>query len=138
MGRVASWIVGIMGVIATAVFAVFAAAPWLNHVRPLITKLQLEECILNGSLTLVTGLASWGIFAHRLWGWWITVAFCLLLLGFDGWLFWSATHQHNPYEHSESGFGVGLCLIVFGPPAFAMVLLMLKSTRALYFTKSER
>jgi len=135
MRRAAVTVVGIFGVVLAAVFAFYAATPWMDDAHP-VTHSHLGDCVLYSVLTVTAFSASIGIFRRKEWAWWIALAASSSMLAFDGWLLYAAAHSD---KIRGANFGVDLrsSATLAIPVLISIMALMLPSVRTWFFKRAD-
>jgi hypothetical protein len=136
MRRAAIIVVGIFGVFAAAVFAFYAATPWIDLAQP-VTHSRFGDCLLYSVLTIAALSVSGGLFKRKVWAWCIALIVSLLVLTLACWLLYKAAHPENPIQGSEMGDAFGSCVILGGPALISVSALMLTSVRDWFFKRAE-
>ena len=128
-GRVAVGIVCCWGFALTALLFFYAVNPWIDHrVIPVFHSLS-SNTVLFGAAGLICLFVFARLIQGRRWAWWTAFAVSILILGLGAFLFYSSLHARTDFERSESGFGLGLSMILMTPTAMCSVLLALPCVR---------
>lgn len=112
LGKVALSIVCACGFAFSALLLFHAVGPWVEpkaipffHSRPL-------GAMLLGMAGLFCAFVTVQLIYGRRWAWWLAFGVSTLILGLGVFLFYSSLHPLNEFECSESGFGIGISVLL--------------------------
>ena len=127
--RVAVGIVCCWGFAFAALLFFYAVGPWTDHqVIPFFGS-RLLDTMLFGTAGLICVFVIARLIQGRRWAWWTAFAVSILMLGFGAFLLYSSLHAQTDFERSESGFGIGISIILLAPTVMCSVLLALPCVR---------
>jgi len=134
--RAATWtavgVVSLLGFSLTALLLFYALSPWIDRkARPFFGSHTLDTALF-GISALASGLASVRFLQGRRWAWWTALVISSLTLTLGVLLFWASIHPHSDFEASESGFGIGVSLMLMTPGGIGAMLLIMPSVRRRY------
>jgi hypothetical protein len=128
-GRVAVGIVCCWGFALTALLLFYAVNPWIDHREVPIFHSRPSDTALFGATGLICLFVIARLIQGRRWAWWTAFAVSILVLGLGAFLFYSSLHAQTDFERSESGFGLGVSMILMTPTAICSILLVLPCVR---------
>jgi hypothetical protein len=127
--KIAIGIVCFFGFALAASFFIYAVNPWIDqHEIPFLGS-RTYDSLLFGAAGLLCAYVSIRLIHGRTWAWWTALAASILTLGFGGLHFVSALHPRDDFARSESGFGLGIGLILMTAGAIPSILLSLPAVR---------
>ena len=133
--RVAIGVVCLFGFTLAALFFFAAVNPWIDqHEIPFLGS-RFYDSTLFGVAAFLCVFVGVRLVQGKLWAWWIAFAVSLVTTGFGVLLFVSALHPRDDFARSESGFGLGLGLILMTLGTIPSVLLALPLVRRKFFLK---
>jgi hypothetical protein len=127
--RVAVGIVCCWGFVFAALLFFYAIGPWTDHRAIPLFGSRLLDTMLFGAAGLICVFVIARLIQGRRWAWWTAFAVSILMLGFGAFLLYSALHAQTDFERSESGFGIGISIILLTPTVISSVLLALPCVR---------
>ena len=127
--RAAVGIVGFWGFALTALLLFYAASPWIDHRAIPVFRSRVLDTVLFGVVGLICLFVIARLIQARRWAWWTAFAVSTVILGLGAFLFYSSLHAQTEFERSESGFGLGVSIILMAPSAMCSVLLALPCVR---------
>lgn len=127
--RVAVGIVCCWGFALTALLVFYAASPWIDHREIPVFRSRPLDTVLFGAAGLTCLFVIARLIQGRRWAWWTAFAVSTVILGLGAFLLYSSLHAQTEFERSESGFGLGVSIILMTPTAMCSVLLALPCVR---------
>jgi len=131
-GRFAIGVVSCCGFAFAALLFVYAVSPWVDQKQIPFFGTPASDTVLFGTAGAFCALVNIRLLQRRRWAWWTAFSVSLLTLGFGMLVFFSALHPKNDFARSESGFGIGISLILVTPSLITSVLLALPSVRRVF------
>jgi len=127
--RVAIGIVCCCGFAVAALLFLYAANPWIDHTEIPLFHSRASDTVLFGVAGLFCLFVIARLIQGRRWAWWTAFAVSTVVLGLGAFLLYSSLHAQTDFERSESGFGLGVSIILMIPTAICSVLLALPCVR---------
>ena len=127
--RVAVGIVCCWGFAFAAMLFFYAIGPWTDHRAIPFFGSRTLHTILFGTAGFICVFVITRLIQGRRWAWWTTFAVSILMLGLGVLLLYSSLHAQTDFERSESGFGIGISIILLAPTVMCSVLLALPCVR---------
>jgi hypothetical protein len=112
-----------------ALLFLYAVNPWFDHKEIPVFGSRLSETALFGAAGMTCAFVTMRLIQGRRWAWWTAFAASVVILGLGAFLLYSSLHPQNDFERSESGFGVGISIILAVPSLITSVLLTLPCVR---------
>jgi hypothetical protein len=107
----------------------YAANPWIDHQEiPVFGSRQLDALLFSAA-GFMCAFVTIRFAQGRRWAWWTAVAVSLLTLGLGVLLLYSSLQPQSDFARSESGFGIGISIILVTPSFVTGVLLALPRVR---------
>jgi hypothetical protein len=128
-GRVGVGIVCCWGFALTALSFFYAVGPCSDPKEIPVFHSRLLDTALFGMAGLISLFVIAKLIQGRHWAWWTAFVVSILILGLGAFLFYSSLHARTDFERSESGFGLGVSMILMTPTAMCSVLLALPCVR---------
>ena len=127
--RVAVGIVCCWGFAFAALLFFYAVGPWTDHREIPVFGSRPLDTMLFGTAGLICVFVIARLIQGRRWAWWTAFAVSILTLGLGAFLLYSSLHAQTDFERSESGFGLGISIILLTPTVMCSVLLALPCVR---------
>jgi hypothetical protein len=127
--KIAVGVVGCCGFVFSALLLLYAASPWLDHKEIPVFGARALDTALFGVAGLIFVFVTIRLLQGRRWAWRTAFAVSILTLGLGVFVFYSALHPQNDFGRSESGFGIGISIILMTPGLISGALLALPSVR---------
>ena len=128
-GRVAVGIVCCWAFAFTVLSFFYAVGPWADPKEIPVFHSRLLDTALFGMAGLISLFVIAKLIQGRHWAWWTAFMVSILILGLGAFLFYSSLHARTDFERSESGFALGVSMILMTPTAMCSVLLALPCVR---------
>jgi hypothetical protein len=112
-----------------ALLLFYAVHPWIDHKEIPFFDSRLSHNALFGAVGLICTFVTVRLIQGRPWAWWTAFAVSTLILSLGMFLLYSSLHPRSEFERSESGFGIGISIILIMPTFVSSVLLLLPSVR---------
>jgi uncharacterized membrane protein YbjE (DUF340 family) len=133
--RVAIVVVYLFGFAFAALLLFAAVNPWVDqHEIPFLGSRFYDGAVF-GAASLLCVFVVVRLIQGKLWAWWTSFAAGLITIGFGVLLFVSALHPRDDFARSESGFGLGIGLILMTLGVIPSALLGLPPIRRKFFLK---
>lgn len=129
LGKVAVTIVSCCGFAFAALLFIYAASPWIDHKEIPVFRSRWSDTVLFGVIALICAFVTTRLVQGRRWAWWTAFTVSMLILGLGAFLLYSSLHPENDFARSESGFGLGIAVILITPSLISIVLLALPCVR---------
>ena len=126
---IAVGVVSLLGFSFAALLAFYATGPWMDRKAIPVFGSRMLDTVLFGIFALAAGFGSIRFVQGRRWAWWTALVISTLTLTSGIVLFYTSLHPHSDTEASESGFGIGVSLMLMTPGAIAGMLLVIPSVR---------
>ena len=124
-GEIALGVVCCCGFALSALLLLYAGNPWIDHKAIPIFGSRLADTILFGAAGLICAFVTTRLIQCRRWAWWTAFGVSLLILGLGIFVCCSALNPHSDFARSESGFGIGISIILMTPSFISTLLLLL-------------
>jgi len=128
-GKVALGIVCCCGFALAALSFLYAVNPWIDHKEIPVFGSPPSDTVLFAAAGLICAFVTTRLIQGRRWAWWTAFVVSVVILGSGAFLLYSSLRPQNDFERSESGFGVGISIILTAPSFIASVLLALPCVR---------
>jgi hypothetical protein len=128
-GKIAVGVVCCCGFAFSALLLLYAASPWQDHKEIPVYGARALDTVLFGVAALICAFVTIRLLQGRRWAWWTAFAVSVLTLGLGVFVFYSALHPQNDFARSESGFGIGISIILMTPSLISSALLALPCVR---------
>jgi hypothetical protein len=128
-GKLAVGFVCCSGIAFAALLFFYAVNPWIDHKEIPVLSSRLSDTALFGPAGLICVFVILRFIQGRQWAWWTVFVANTMILGLGAFLLYSSLHARTDFERSESGFGLGLSIILMTPTAICSVLLALPAVR---------
>ena len=139
LAKISIEIVAIIGMTLGALFLFQAVGPWIEAQTIPMFGSRIYDTALFGAAGLLWVFITLRLIQGKVWAWWTTLWANILALGLGLSIFYSALHPHDDFARSESGFGIGISIILMTPAIVACVLLSLPPVRRRFVSsKSNR
>jgi hypothetical protein len=132
--KIAIGIVCFWGVALAALLFFYAASPWIEHEAIPSFHSRFADTLLFGTAGLICLFVITRLIQGRRWAWWTALAVSTAILALGAVLLYSSFHAKTEFERSESGFGIGVSLILITPTTMSSVLLVLPFVRRRFIT----
>jgi hypothetical protein len=137
--KISIGIVAILGTALAALFFFYAVGPWTEARAIPMFGSRIYDTVLFGAAGLLCIFVNLRLIQCKLWAWWTALWASILALGLGVSIFYSALHPRDDFARSESGFGIGISVILMAPAVVACVLLSLPPVRRRFVSsKSNR
>ena len=117
------------GFVLTALLLFYAAAPWLDPKEIPVFRSRLLDTVIFGVVALICGFVTGRLLQGRRWARRTALTASVVVLGLGVWMLYSVLHPQNEFARSESGFGIGLSIILIAPSFVSAALLALPCVR---------
>lgn len=134
--KIALGVVCCCGFALAALLLLYAGSPWVDHKAIPIFGSRLADTMLFGPAGLICAFVTTRLIRFRLWAWWTAFAVSLLILGLGIFVCYSAIHPKSDFARSESGFGIGISIILITPSFISTLILLLPGVRRRFSTGS--
>jgi hypothetical protein len=128
-GTVAIGIVSSAGFMLAALLLFCAVNPWVDPKEIPVFGSRALDTLLFGAAGPICAFVTTRLIQGRRWAWRTALVVSLLILGFGALLLVAFLRPKNEFERSESGFGVGIAIILTIPSLTTSALLVLPSVR---------
>jgi hypothetical protein len=115
------------GFALAALLFFYAASPWIEHRAIPLFHAGIADALLFGAAGLICLFVITRLIQGRRWAWWTALAVSTVVLALGALLLYSSLHAKTDFERSESGFGIGVSMILITPTAMCTALLVLPS-----------
>jgi hypothetical protein len=129
LAKIAIGIVATIGMTLGALFFFYGAGPWIEAGAIPMFGSRIYDTTLFGVAGLLCIFITLRLIQGKVWAWWTTLWASILALGLGLAIFYSALHPRDDFARSESGFGIGISIILMTPAMVACVLLSLPPVR---------
>ena len=129
VGRVAVGIVCFWGFALITLFFFYSVSPWTDPNEIPFFHSRLLDSALFGMAGLTSLFVIARLIQGRRWAWWTAFVVSIFTLGWGVFFFYSSLHPQTDFARSESGFGLGVSMILMTPSAMCTVLLALPCVR---------
>ena len=129
VGKTALGIVCSCGFAFSALLLFYAVSPWTDPKVIPVFHSRLLGSVLFGAAVLICVFVIAQLIRGRRWAWWTAFAVSTLILGLGSFFLYSSLNARTDFERSESGFGLGVSIILMTPTAICSVLLALPCVR---------
>jgi hypothetical protein len=137
VARIAVGIVAAIGIALAVLFFFYALGPWTDaRVIPMFGS-RICDSVLFGAAGFLCIFVNIRFIQGRVWAWWTTLGASVLLLGLGLSTFYLALHPRDGFARSESGFAIGLSVILMIPAMVACVLLSLPPVRRRFLSSES-
>jgi hypothetical protein len=116
VGKVALGIVCCCGFALAALLLLYAASPWIDHKAIAVFGSRPTDTVLFGAAGLICAFVTTRLIQGRHWAWWTAFAVSVLILGLGIFVCYSALHPQSDFARSESGFEIGISIILSSSP----------------------
>jgi hypothetical protein len=127
--KLAIGIVCCWGFALAALLFLYAASPWIDHRAIPSFHSRFADTLLFGTAGLICLFVIARLIQGRRWAWWTVFGVSTAIFALGAVLLYSSLHAKTEFERSESGFGVGVSLILMTPTTMSCVLLVLPFVR---------
>jgi hypothetical protein len=127
--RIALSVVCLSGLSFSALLLLYAVSPWIEHGAIPVSGSRFYDSALFGFTGLACVYVNIRLIQGKTWAWWTTLTANALILVLAVLVFISALNPRDDYGRSESGFGIGLSVLLATPAAIATLLLILPPVR---------
>ena len=127
--KIAIGIVCCWGFALAGLLFFYAASPWIEHREIPFFHSRLSHTLMFGAAGLICLFVITRLLQGRRWAWWTAFAVSTVILALGAFLLYSSLHAQTEFERSESGFGLGVSIILMTPTAMCSVLLVLPFVR---------
>jgi hypothetical protein len=132
VGKVALGIVCSCGFAFSALLLFYAVGPWTDPKAIPVFHSRLLDSALFGAAGLLCVFVIAQLIRGRRWAWWTAFAVSTLILGLGLFFLYSSLNARTDFERSESGFGIGISIILIMPTFVSSALLLLPSVRRMF------
>jgi len=129
LARIAIGAVCFFGLALAAVLLLYAGSPWVEQRAIPFFGSRFYDSSLFGIAGLFTVFVSVRLLQGKAWAWRAALAASVLMLALGVLIFISALNPRDEFARSESGFGIGISVIVMAPALIATILLILPPVR---------
>lgn len=135
--RIAVGIVAAIGIALAVLFFFYAVDPWTEaQVIPMFGS-KIYDSVLFGAAGFLCIFVNLRLIQGRVWAWWTTFGAGILVLGLGLSTFYLAFHPRDDFARSESGFAIGLSVILIIPAMVVCVLLSLPPVRRRFLSSES-
>jgi hypothetical protein len=127
--RIALGVVCFLGLSFAALLLLYAVSPWIEQRAFPVSGSQSHDSVLFGIAGLSCVYVNIRLIQGKAWAWWTTLSVNVLILVLGVVVFISALNPRDDFGRSESGFGIGISVLLGTPAAIATVLLILPPVR---------
>jgi hypothetical protein len=128
-GKIALGVVCCCGFTLAALLFLFAVNPWIDHKAIPVFGSRQGDTVLFGVVGLICAFVTTRLIQGRRWAWWTSFTVSILILGLGIFVCYSALHPESDFARSESGFGVGISIILMTPSLISSLMLLLPCVR---------
>ena len=138
VARIAIGVVCFFGLALAALLFFYAGSPWIEQREIPFFGSRFFDSALFGVAGLFCVFVDIRLLQGKAWAWWTTLAASTLTLAFGVLVFVSALHPRDDFARSESGFGLGISVILMTPAAIAGTLLILPPVRRRFVSSGSK
>ena len=139
LAKIAIGIVAIIGLALGALFFFYAVGPWIEARAIPMFGSRIYDTVLFGAAGLLCVFINLRLIQGKVWAWWTAWGASILVLALGVSIFYSALHPSDDFARSESGFGIGISVILMTLATVACALLSLPPVRRRFVSsKSNR
>jgi hypothetical protein len=137
--RIALGVVCFFGLTFATLLLFYAGSPWIEQRAIPFFGSRFYDSVLFGIAGLFCVYVNIRLIQGKAWAWWTALTANVLTLALGVLIFISALHPRDDFARSESGFGIGISVILVAPTAIATILLILPPVRRRFgFSRSTR
>ena len=136
LARIAVGIVATIGIALAALLFFYAVDLWREARAIPMFGSRIYDSVLFGGAGVLCIFVNLRLIQGRVWAWWTTFGASTLVLGLGLSIFYSALNPRDDFARSESGFGIGISVILMIPAMVACVLLSLPPVRRSFLSSS--
>ncbi len=138
LAKIAVGVVAAIGIALTVLFFFYAIVLWTEARAIPMFGSKIYDSAVFGAAGLLCIFVNLRLIQGRVWAWWTTLAASILALALGLSTFYLALHPRDDFARSESGFGLGLSVILMIPATVACVLLNLPPIRRRFLSSERR
>jgi len=132
VARIAIGALSFFGFTLAALLFFYAGNPWIERGEIPFSGSRFFDSASFGMAGLLCVFVNVRLVQGKAWAWWTALAVSVLMLAFGALVFISALHPRDDFARSESGFGLGISVILMTPAAIASILLIMPAVRRSY------
>jgi hypothetical protein len=129
VAKIAIGVVRSLGFALAVLLFFYAASPWTEQGVIPVFGSRFFDSALFGIAGVICVFVNIRLAQGRAWAWWTAVSLSLLTLVLGVLILTFALHLRDDFARSESGFGLGVSVILMTPAVIATVLLILPPVR---------
>jgi hypothetical protein len=128
-GKIALGVVCCCGFTLAALLFLYAVNSWIDFKAIPVFGSRPADTVLFGAAGLICAFVTTRLIQGRRWAWWTAFTVSVLILALGIFVCYAALRPESDFARSESGFGIGISIILMTPSFISSLMLLLPCVR---------